>query len=144
MLVREFMTTKVTSLQESDTLLDASMIFLRSPYRHLPVLQGKRVIGIITQHDVKQFVPSLLTRMSPEGYNQVLETTPVSRAMTREPVTVGPDQSVFEAATILFNKRIGCLPVVENDELVGVISTTDMLRLLVRLLTEKQLAPQGS
>ena len=144
MLVRDFMTTKVTSLADTDTLLDASMIFLRSTYRHVPVVQGKQVVGMITEGDIKKFVPSLLSRMTAEDYNQVLEATPVSRAMTRDPVTVGPDQSIYEAATILYTKRVGCLPVVENGELVGVVSTTDMLKLLVRLLTERGLVPKKS
>jgi acetoin utilization protein AcuB len=137
MLVREFMTTKVTCLQDTDTLLDASMLFLRSQFRHIPVVQGKQVVGIITERDVKQFVPTHLRRITPDEYNQLLETTPLSKVMTRDPITIMPDQSMFEAATILHNKRVGCLPVVENNELVGVISTTDMLRLLVRLLNEK-------
>jgi CBS domain-containing protein len=144
MLVREFMTTTVTSLVETDTLLDASMIFVRTTYRHLPILRGNQVVGIITEHDVKQFVPSLLSRITPDEYNQVLETTPVSRAMTRDPVTIGPDQLIYEAALILHEKRFGSLPVTENGKLVGVISRTDMLRLLVRLLTEQGLVPKKS
>jgi acetoin utilization protein AcuB len=144
MLVRDFMTAKVTTLADTDTLLDASMIFVRNTYRHLPVLRGKQVVGMITEHDIKKFVPSLLNRITAEDYNQVLETTPVSRAMTHDPVTVGPDQSMYEAATILYNKRVGCLPVVEKGELMGVISTTDMLKLLVRLLTEQGLVPKKS
>lgn len=138
MLVREFMTTQVTCLQDTDTLLDASMLFLRTRFRHIPVVQGKQVVGIITERDVKQYVPTHLTRITPDEYNKLLETTPLSQVMTRNPVTIRPDQSMFEAATILYNRRVGCLPVVETDnELVGVISTTDMLRLLVRLLNEK-------
>ena len=132
MLVREFMTTEVTALQETDTLLDATMIFVRASFRHLPVLRGKRLVGIITERDVKQFAPSLLTRISAEEYNQVMETTPISRVMRQDPLTARPDQSVFEAANTLFARRIGSLPVVENGELVGIITTTDMLGLLVR------------
>ena len=136
MLVREFMTTDVTTLQETDTLLDATMVFIRSSFRHLPVLRGKQLVGIITERDVKRFAPSLLTPVSPEEYNQLMETTPLSRVMTRDPMTVRPDQPVFEAATLLHSKRIGGLPVVENGELVGLLTTTDMLGLLVRLMQE--------
>ena len=139
MLVREFMTTEVTALQETDTLLDATMIFVRASFRHLPVLRGKQLVGIITERDVKQFAPSLLTRISAEEYNQVMETTPISRVMRQDPLTARPDQSVFEAANTLFTRRIGSLPVVENGELVGIITTTDMLGLLVRLLREQGL-----
>lgn len=144
MLVREFMTTEVTSLQEADTLLDATMIFVRSSFRHLPVLRGKQLVGVVTERDVKQFAPSLLTRISPDEYNQVMETTPISRVMTRNVATVNPDQSVFEAASALYAKRVGCLPVVENGELAGIITTTDMLRLLVRLLRDQGLVSEDS
>ncbi len=143
MLVREFMTTTLTCLQETDTLLDATMLFVRLTYRHIPVLRGKQLVGIVTERDVKQFIPTLLTQVTPELYNQVLETTPVSRVMSRDPLTVGPGQSMFEAATTLYKRRFGCLPVVEDGELKGIITTTDMLKLLVRLLKD-QGAPSGS
>jgi len=139
MLVRDIMTTQVTALQETDSLLDARMVFVRSSFRHLPVLRGKRLVGVVTEHDVKQFAPSLLSGVSPEEYNQMLETTPVSRAMTRDPVAMRPDQSVYEAASALHTKKFGCLPVVENGELVGIITTTDILGLFVRMLREQGL-----
>ncbi|MBI1984095.1 MAG: CBS domain-containing protein [Acidobacteria bacterium] len=141
MLVRDFMTTEVTSLQETDNLLEARMVFLRSSFRHLPVLRDKQLVGVVTEHDVKQFAPSLTSGMSPEEYNQLLESTPVSRAMTRDPVTLLPGQSIYDAAFSLYSKRFGCLPVVENGEMVGIITTTDMLGLLVRLIRDQGLVP---
>lgn len=137
MLVKDFMTSEVTSLQETDTLLDAAMIFVRSSFRHVPVLRDKKLVGIITERDVKQFAPSLLSRTSAEEYNQIMETTPISRVMTREPMTLKPEQPVFEAAKILHTKRVGCLPVVENGELAGILTTTDLLGLLIQIMQEK-------
>lgn len=144
MFVRDFMTTEVTSLQETDTLLDARMVFVRSSFRHLPVLRDKQLVGVVTEHDVRQFGPSLTSGVSPEEYNQLLETTPVSRAMTRDPVTVRPDQPVYEAANLLYTRRFGCLPVVENGELMGILSTTDMLRLLVHMIRDQGLVSESS
>ena len=144
MLVRDFMTTDVTALQDTDTLLDARMVFVRSSFRHLPVLHGKQLVGVVTEHDVRQYTPSTLSGVTPEEYNRILETTSVSRAMTREPLSVRPDQPVFEAANILYTQRFGCLPVVENGELVGIVTTTDMLRLLVRMMTDQGLIPGSS
>ena len=138
MLVREYMTTTLTTLQETDTLLDATMVFVRSTFRHVPVLRDKQLVGVVTERDVKQFVPTLLTQVTPELYNQALESTPVSRVMAHNPITVRPDQSMREAAAILFDKHIGCLPVVQNGELKGIITTTDMIKLLVRLLNDKK------
>lgn len=138
MLVGDYMTTEVTTVQETDSLLDAAMIFVRSTLRHLPVLHNETVVGVITERDVKQFAPSILSGITPDEYNQLMETTPISRVMTRDPLTVKPDQPVFEAARILSSKRIGCLPVVKHGELKGIITTTDMLRLLVRLLEARE------
>ena len=143
MQVSDFMTTEVTSLQENDTLLDAAMVFVRSPFRHLPVLRDKKLVGIISERDVKQFAPSLLSRTTAEEYNQIMETTPISRVMIKNPVTLRPDQPIFEAANLLYSRRIGCMPVVENDELVGIITTTDLVGLLIRILSEKGAAGEA-
>jgi acetoin utilization protein AcuB len=139
MQVRDFMTTDVTTLQENDSLLDAAMVFVRSSFRHLPVLRDKKLVGVITERDVKQFAPSLLGRTSADEYNQIMETTPISRVMSRELVTLAPGQSMREAAEIMYGKRIGCLPVVEGGELAGLVTTTDMLGLLIQIMRDKNL-----
>ena len=138
MLVRDFMTTDVTTLQDTDSLLDARMVFVRSSFRHVPVLHERKLVGIVTEHDIRQHSPSLLSGgTSPDEYNRILETTPVTRAMTKEPVTVQPDQPMYEAAQLLYSRRFGCLPVVEKDELIGIVTTSDMLRLLVQIIQSR-------
>lgn len=138
MRVREFMSTELTTLQETDSLLDATLTFMKTHFRHLPVLAGDKLVGIVTTHDVREFVPSLMTRGGADEYNNILESTPVSRAMTRQPLTTEPDQPVSEAANLLYTKNIGCLPVVEAERLVGVITTSDMLKILVHISHEKE------
>ena len=134
MLVRDYMTTELVTVQETDTLLDATMFFVRSTFRHLPVVRGRQLVGVITERDVKQYAPSVLSGISAEDYNSIMETTPISRVMARSPITVRPDQSVLEAARLLYAKRLGCLPVVQDSELVGIITTTDMLKVLAQIL----------
>jgi len=141
MLVRDFMTTEITTLQEDASLLDATLIFARSSLRHLPILNGKQLVGIVTERDLKHYTPSVLSGISPEAYNQLMETTPLAKIMTRDPVTVGPDSSLVDAGQILYDQRIGCLPVVEAGELKGIITTTDMLKLLIRLLQDQSKPP---
>ena len=136
MRVQDYMTTDVTSLQDSDMLLDAAMVFVRSSFRHLPVLQGKKVVGIITERDVKQFAPSLLSGTTAEEYNAIMETTPISRVMTKNPTTLRPDQPIFDAARFMHQRRVGCMPVVQNGDLVGIVTTTDLLALLMKILEE--------
>jgi acetoin utilization protein AcuB len=134
MLVRDYMTTELVTVQETDTLLDATMFFVRSTFRHLPVVRGRQLVGVITERDVKQYAPSVLSGISAEDYNSIMETTPISRVMARSPITVRPEQSVLEAAKLLYAKRLGCLPVIQDNELVGIITTTDMLKVLAQIL----------
>jgi acetoin utilization protein AcuB len=137
LLVRELMATDLTTLQEDEALLDATLIFSRSTIRHIPILRGKRLVGIVTERDLKHYTPSILSGIPVEEYNRLMETTPLSKIMTRELLTVRPDTFIYEAVQILLARRIGCLPVVERDELKGIITATDMLRMLAELLIER-------
>ena len=137
MHVRDIMTTEVTTLQETDTLLDAAMIFARSSIRHLPILRETHLVGVLTERDVKRFSPGILSGTSSEQYNQLMENTVLSKVMTRDPVTLKPDQQVSDAADIFVAKRFGCLPVVEDGRLVGIVTTSDMLRLMAQMMKHK-------
>jgi len=137
MLVRDIMTKEVTTVQDTDTMLDAAMIFARSSLRHLPVLRDKTLVGVLTERDMKRYAPGLHSGVTSEEYNAVLETTSISKVMTRNPMTLKPDQEVREAAEIFCSKRLGCLPVVDDGKLAGIVTTTDMLRLMFRILSGK-------
>ena len=137
MLVRDIMSKDLTTLQENEFLLDATLIFSRASCRHVPILRDKKLVGIVTERDLKHYSPSILSGIPAEEYNRLMATTPLSKIMTRDMITIQPDKSIYEALHILVDRRIGCLPVVENGELKGIITTTDMLRLLSSLLKEK-------
>lgn len=141
MLVRDVMTTDLTTLLEDESLLDATLVLARASFRHIPILSGERLVGIVTSTDVKHYTPSILSGIPAEEYNRLMESTPLSKIMTREPITIEPDKTVYEAARLLYDRRIGCLPVVEDGALKGIVTTTDMLSLILRLLQEKGLAP---
>lgn len=138
MLIREIMTTEVTTVQETETMLDAAMIFTRSSLRHLPVMRDTKLVGVLTERDVKRFTPGLLSGVSSEQYNHLLESTPLTKVMTRDPVTLKPDQHVADAAEIFSTKRFGCLPVVDEGKLVGIVTTSDMLKLLAKMMKDKR------
>jgi acetoin utilization protein AcuB len=143
MLVRDIMTTEITTLREDEVLLDATLILARGGFRHIPILSGKQLAGIVTERDLKHYTPSILSGIAPEEYNRLMATTPLSKIMTRHPITIEPSRTVYEAARTLYEHRIGCLPVVEAGELKGIITTTDMLNLLLQFLREKGLVPPG-
>lgn len=135
MLVRDYMTTKVTTLREDARLLDAALLIRRTGKRHVPILDYQdHVIGIISDRDVSRLAPSMLARMSPDEYNSIFEATPITVAMTKSPVVVTPETPVQEAVAIFYTKKIGALLVVEDGKLAGILTVSDMLGLLNELL----------
>ncbi len=134
-LVRHFMTSPAKSISQDECLLDAALILRSTGFRHLPIVDGDRLVGIITDRDVQRFAPSLLSKITQEEYNAIFEDTPLAKVMTRNPLTVTPTTPLREAAAILHEKKLGCLPVVDNGQLVGILTVTDMLGVLLRFLT---------
>ena len=145
MLVRDFMVTDLTTLPEDSRLLDAALLIRRTGRRHLPVVGADgKAVGIISDRDVARMAPSILADMTPEEYNRIFESTPVTVAMTRDPMTVRPETPISEAVEILHSHKIGALLVVENGKLAGLLTVTDMLGLLRDLLAEKARAAGGA
>jgi acetoin utilization protein AcuB len=133
-LVRDYMVSPVTAVPETTSLLDAVLLMRRSGFRHLPVVDGERLVGIITDRDLNRLAPSMLVKPSPQEYNELFENTPLAKVMVRNPITVTPQTRVLDAVAILHHKKLGCLPVVESGRLVGIITVTDMLGLLLHML----------
>src|ERR1700730_5463965 len=132
--VRDFMTTPPTSLSQNSSVLDAVLTFRRMHFRHLPVVDSARVVGLISERDVQRLSPSLLSSVSEEEYNGVLQNTVLEQVMTRNPLTVSPETQLCEAAAILSDQKVGCLPVVRDGNLIGIITVIDMLNALLRIL----------
>lgn len=134
--VREFMKSPVTSLPSSARLLEAGLLLRAGRIRHIPIIDDGRLVGILSDRDIQRCTPSMLTCVAAEEYNAIFEDTPVSRVMTRDPDHISPDESLTSAAAQLRSKKLGCLPVVENGTVVGIITKDDMLAALVGLLGE--------
>ncbi len=139
MLVRNYMSTTVSSLRDDVHLLEAALLIRRTGKRHVPVVDSEgKVVGIITDRDVARMAPSMLGHITPEEYNAIFEMTPISRAMTPNPITVGPDSNMREVVSLLYSKKIGALPVVEDGKLVGIVTRSDVLGLLNEILAETE------
>jgi acetoin utilization protein AcuB len=137
MLVRDYMTTNVTTLTDDLRLLDAALMIRRTGKRHVPIVSATtgKVIGIISDRDISRLAPSVLSTTSQEDYNRVFEETPITAAMTKAPITISPEANIIEAVQILYSKKVGGLLAVENGELKGILTVSDMLGLLNELLT---------
>jgi acetoin utilization protein AcuB len=136
--VRDFMTKDPVTIREDDLLRPAVEIVMVRRIRHLPVLDGGgSLVGIVTDRDIQKTLPSPLSAAAREEYEALLETTPVSRIMTRDVITVGPDDLAAEAVETLLSDKIDGLPVLENGRLVGIFTVRDALRAFLGLLRER-------
>jgi CBS-domain-containing membrane protein len=135
MLVRDYMSRNVTTLSAEAPLLDAALLIRRTGKRHVPVVDAAgKVVGIISDRDVYRLQPSVLEEHTQEDYNQVFENTPLERVMTRNVVSTRPDAPLLEAVQEMYSKKISALVVLEGEALVGIITSTDMLGVLVEML----------
>jgi acetoin utilization protein AcuB len=137
MKVGDYMTQQPTSVPEETSMSEAVMLLRKHQIRHLPVVDGTTLVGIVSDRDIRRASPSLLSGVDMSKYEEVLSETPVSKIMTRDPFTVSPDLELIEAVRALANKKIGGLPVVNGSkELVGIFTDVDALRVLVEVLSE--------
>lgn len=138
-LVRDVMTHPPATVEPSTLLLDAALMMRASALRHLPVVENGRLVGLLTDRDIQRCAPSRLVPISEEGYNAVFADTNVHRVMTRDPLSVAPDSSLLAAIELMQQTRYGCLPVVEKDQLVGILTRSDLVDVLQRLLADKDI-----
>lgn len=117
--VGDIMTPELVTLREEDDLAVAEWALALRRFRHLPVTRGDQLVGVVTQRD-------LLRARS--RFEQGTTTVAVSEFMTRDPVTVDPTMPLQEAADIMVLRKIGCLPVVADNRLVGLITEGDLVR----------------
>ena len=133
--VRQLMSTDLVTLTEDETLADAQRCMARGRIRHLPVVRGHQLVGLLTHRDLLAASFSIFADVNRAEQRRIFVTVPVVEAMHRDVVSVAPDLSVKEAAEILLQNKYGCLPVVDGDSnLVGIVTEADFLRLTVRLL----------
>ena len=139
--VRDYMTRDPLTLRDDDLLRQAVEVVMVRRIRHIPVLDGAgRLVGIVTDRDVQGTLPSPLSAAAPEEYEALLETTSLARIMTRDVITVAPDDLAAEAVETLLASRIDGLPVLEDGGVVGIFTVRDALRAYLELL--RRLAPR--
>lgn len=130
MLIEEIMNQDVATLYPHQTLKEAATTLREKQIRHIAVINEERqVLGVITDRDIKQATPSNLL----ESDDHSILDTPIEKIMTRNPITGHPLDFVEETATIFYDNRIGCLPIVSKGKLVGMITESDMLYKFIEL-----------
>lgn len=134
MFVRDFMTSDPITITPDTPIFQALEIVRKHKVRHLPVLKDGRIVGLVTERGLLTVSPSPATTLSVYELNYVLAKVTVREAMIKNPVTVAPDCPIEEAAQLMWDKRIGSLLVTDDGRLVGILTQTDMIEAVVRLL----------
>ena len=130
MSVREIMATDIEVVDRNDNLRTVEERMTTKQLRHLPVLEQGEVVGIVTQRDLFKAAMSSAMGYGAKAQQAYLQSVRVKEIMVYPVVTVAPDTSVAAAADLILTKGIGCLPVVEGTQLIGIVTKTDLLRYL--------------
>jgi CBS domain-containing protein len=130
MQVREIMSKNIEVVDRNDNLRTVEERMATKQLRHLPVLEQGEIVGIVTQRDLFKATMSSTMGYGEKAQQAYLQSVRVKEIMVYPVVTVSPDISVAAAAEMMINKGIGCLPVVDDHQLIGIVTKTDLLRCL--------------
>lgn len=139
--MREMIQRNPVTIGPEESFFEARKMIQDKGIRHLPVVDKKnKLVGIVTDRDIRQAGPSDATSLTVNEINYLLAKLKVSSFMTPKEklITLSPDTLVEEAVELMHDKKIGCLPVVEDGKLYGIFTETDALALLVDLFGIKQ------
>lgn len=133
-LVKDAMTADVTTLKRNERLTLADDLMNLGRIRHLPVLDddGEQLIGIVSQRDLFRGALAQAIGYGQHARRKLLDTLQVKDVMTDDLITTTPETSLADAAKVLLKRKIGCLPVVKDGRLVGILTEGDFVALFVR------------
>ena len=136
MKVIDVMTNNPVTIMASETIGQADELMSENNIRQIPVVNGRELIGIVTDRDIRSFLSDALLT-DPDAREKTLKTG-VGDIMTREPLFIAPDDELQEAVEILIEHKYGAIPVVDEAEgLVGIVSYVDVLRCFLNRLQEE-------
>jgi acetoin utilization protein AcuB len=129
MLIQDWMAKDVLTVDENTSLMRATRIMKENSIRRLPVVSHGKLIGIVTDRDVKDASPSKTTSLDVHELYYILSEMKVKEVMTADPATLNGFDSLEKAAVIMLEKRISGMPVIDGEgQIVGLVSETDVLR----------------
>ena len=133
--VRDIMSDKIVTISADDTLSTVEDIMTLGHVRHMPVVRGGQLVGVVSERDLLRASLSNLSAFGNEHRRAFLHGVEIKRVMSEPPVVIDPEATVAEAASVMADRKIGCLPVVDEARgLVGMLTETDVLRHFARLL----------
>jgi CBS domain-containing protein len=136
--VRDIMGKSLVTVSVSERLSTVEDIMTLGHVRHMPVVQGGKLVGVVSERDLLRASLSVLSEHRGAERRAFLHVVEIARVMSAPPIVIGPDATVDEAALVMAEKKIGCLPVVENDRLLGMVTETDVLRCMAGIGPEEE------
>ena len=126
--VSQIMTKEVVTLTTKNNLSDAENLFKEHGVRHLPVVNGNQLIGVLSYSDLLKISFSELSDDEKRIDTAVFDMYTIEQVMAKNPVSVSPDKTIREVTELLAEQSFHSVPVTENGELKGVVTTTDLLK----------------
>ena len=127
MRVAQWMTRSVLTIKPHDTLKKARELMTKHRVNQLPVVADDKVVGIVTDRDVRDAYPSSMRLLRGKDIEEFADSHVVEEVMTFNVVTIGPEASLREAAQHMRKQRFGAVPVIDRGKLVGIITRSDLL-----------------
>lgn len=134
MIVKDVISDKLITLKVSDDIKKAFELMKMNKIRHIPVLDGEKLVGIVTNTDLRQVLVPLETDKTKEASLFTSKFSTVDQIMTKDPITVTPQTDIEKAAMLLQKNKIGGLPVVEKGRLAGIITETDIFGVFIEIM----------
>jgi len=131
MNVRDLMTPNPITVSPHTPVFEARQLMLRERIRHLLVVEDRRLLGVVTDRDIRLSLPSQATSLSVWEMHFLLARLTVDNAMSRAVIIVGPDRDAADAARLMLGHKIGCVPVVDWGQVIGILTETDIVRAFV-------------
>ncbi len=129
--VGDIMTREVITLGRNDSLQLAKDILRLDRLRHFLVVDDGIVVGVVSQRDLYKASLGSVLKYGEKAQQAFLEGISVKEVMSDPPITISPNVPVQEAARLMMERKIGCLPVLEGPKLVGIVTESDMLKLII-------------
>ncbi len=134
MLVKDWMSEHVITLDENTSIMKAIQVLKEHKIRRIPVTRDGKLSGIVTDRDIKEVTPSKITTFEVHELYYLLSELKLKDIMTKDPITVYPDDTVEYAAVLMLENKISGLPVINREGyVVGIITQTDIFKLFVNI-----------
>ena len=136
--IRDWMTANPITVSSSTTLPEAYWLMVENNIRRLLVIDKDRLVGIVTMDDLRGSFHTEIIAINPLKVNEILSEMPVRQLMSKDPITIAPTANVVEATQIMLEHKISTLPVMDSEKVVGIITESDLFRVLVDICLSQE------